>query len=315
MKKQGNISFVLLLSLFMTLSCTQQEATSNKEGETNFELTSYSRKGDQSGVGPDFGNYWYQGKAELTSFDLEQARYGQIHKGHAVQIFVTEDFWSDKQIKYEFGKKTKAVVPVLKMNYTKKFNTGIYPYSLMSSTFMPIEGKQPFKLSSSMQEWCGQAYMQINQRDKNYEGVYHSYFQAEADKDFNLPRDAVFEDAIWTQIRKNPKDLPKGNFQAVPDLMYIRLFHKEAKAYKAMGKLEANRETSFYTISYPNLNRSIKIRFETAFPYQILGWEEVRGSGSRSLITTATRKKSIMEPYWGLNNVADSTYRKQLELP
>ncbi|MDP7238046.1 MAG: hypothetical protein QGI34_15090, partial [Candidatus Latescibacteria bacterium] len=39
-----------------------------------------------------FGDYWYQGKAEITSYTLKQARYGEIHDGHVVLIFVTEDF-------------------------------------------------------------------------------------------------------------------------------------------------------------------------------------------------------------------------------
>ena len=306
---------VFVFGFFFMTSCTQKDATTKQDAKSNVELTAYSPENGQSNVGPDFNNYWYQGKAELTSFDLQQARYGEIHEGHAVLIFVTEDFWSDKQVKYEFGTKTKNVVPTLKLNFTKKFNTGIYPYSLMTSSFTPVEGKQPFKLTSSMQEWCGQAYMQINQRNKNYEGFYHSYFQAEGDKEFTLPKDAVFEDAIWTQIRKNPKNLPKGNFQAVPDLMFMRLLHKEVKAYKATGKLEANRINSFYTINYPNLNRSIKIQFETAFPHKILAWEEMRTSRGRALTTVATRKKSVMSPYWSLNGVADSVYRKELELP
>ncbi len=39
-------------------------------------------------------------------------------------------------------------VPVLKLNFSKKFNTGIYPYSMMSSVFMPIKGDnlRPLKL-------------------------------------------------------------------------------------------------------------------------------------------------------------------------
>jgi len=35
-----------------------------------------------------FGDYWYTGEAELTSYELKQSRYGEIHEGHAVLIFV-----------------------------------------------------------------------------------------------------------------------------------------------------------------------------------------------------------------------------------
>ena len=43
-------------------------------------------------LNPKFGDYWYQGKAELASYDLNQSRYGEIRNGHAVLIFLTEDF-------------------------------------------------------------------------------------------------------------------------------------------------------------------------------------------------------------------------------
>jgi hypothetical protein len=39
-----------------------------------------------------FNEYWYQGKAEITSYDLQQARYGENREGSAVLVFVSEDF-------------------------------------------------------------------------------------------------------------------------------------------------------------------------------------------------------------------------------
>ena len=49
----------------------------------------------------DFKNYWYQGKAEVASYKLEQARYGEMRDGHAVLVFVTEDFSKSKQVKLD----------------------------------------------------------------------------------------------------------------------------------------------------------------------------------------------------------------------
>ena len=40
----------------------------------------------------EFKDYWYAGTAEITSYNLKQARYGEIHQGTAVTVFVTEDF-------------------------------------------------------------------------------------------------------------------------------------------------------------------------------------------------------------------------------
>jgi len=65
----------------------------------------------------DFSKYWYQGKAEITSYELEQARYGEIHKGSAVLVFVTEDFSKNKQVKLDNpSANPKDAIPVLKLN-------------------------------------------------------------------------------------------------------------------------------------------------------------------------------------------------------
>ena len=48
-----------------------------------------------------FEAYWSRGLAELTSYQLEQSRYGEIHPGSAVLIFVTEDLSRSRQVKLD----------------------------------------------------------------------------------------------------------------------------------------------------------------------------------------------------------------------
>ena len=134
-----------------------------------------------------FRNYWNQGKAELTRYELKQARYGEIHSGESVLIFVTEPFLSDKQVKYESGDRSKAV-QVLKLNFTRKFYTGIYPYSLMTSIFTPTDifKLRTLKVTSSSQEWCGNTFLQLNFHNNQYTGQVRSYFQNEGDQDVNV---------------------------------------------------------------------------------------------------------------------------------
>ena len=96
---------------------------------------------------PNFNSYWYQGKAELTSYNLEQARYGEMREGQAVLIFVTEDFSKSKQVKLDNpGAAGDDAEKVLKLNMTKKFDTGLYPYSMMSSVFTPVNGDASLKV-------------------------------------------------------------------------------------------------------------------------------------------------------------------------
>jgi len=173
-----------------------------------------------------FQEYWHQGKAEISRYELHQARYGESHDGYAVMIFVTEDFLADLQVKKERG--DGEGYPVLKLNATRNFVTGIYPYSLMTSVFTEVrfDGVETPKVTFTSQEWCGQVYMQLNLGKDGYRARIHSYFQNEADQDRQLPR-AVLEDELWTAIRVAPNHLPTGDFQMIPSLQYLRLMHRE----------------------------------------------------------------------------------------
>jgi len=175
-----------------------------------------------------FKKYWYAGTAEITSYEIQEARYGELRSGNAVLIYVTEPFLPGKQVKAD--RSNSGNVPVLKLNRTKKYLTGIYPYSIMGSTFYPIADNQhAIKVSASVQEWCGHVYAQINNRDR-FEITSHSYFESEADQNLQLEK-AILENEIWNKIRINPENLPLGKLKMIPSLEYIRLRHGEFKAY------------------------------------------------------------------------------------
>ncbi|RMF60418.1 MAG: hypothetical protein D6748_04140 [Calditrichaeota bacterium] len=272
----------------------------------------------------EFGKYWYQGKAELNRYHLDQARYGEIHSGDAVLIFVTEDFWSDKQVKYEQGPKTDAVVSVLKLNSVRKFYTGVYPYSMMTSVFTPIGSPFPtLKLTNSSQEWCGHTYLQLNFRKSHYKGFLHSYFQEEVFEEYDLP-EALLEDELWLKIRINPGRLPQGDIRIIPGAHYLRFRHQSPEVQSAKATLTTTLNTEFsrdslyqYTVQYEDIKRSLTIYFTREAPYEIVGWEETHLSGFRNprvLTTRAVRTHHLWLDYWRRNSVADSTYRKMLGL-
>ncbi len=273
----------------------------------------------------EFSQYWFQGKAELTSYDLEQARYGEIREGKAVMIFVTEDFSNTKQVKLDYPAKAKNdALKVLKLNLTKKFNTGVYPYSMMSSVFTPIDLSHfpnTLKTTASSQERCGHAFSQLNFKKGKYDYLLRSYFESEGDRNESL--EGVFlEDEIWTRIRINPSSLPQGDFVMIPSGLYSRLSHLEMKAYQANASLTSgvldDTAVSVYEVSYIDIDKSLKVYFENSSPYRILKWEETHKSGSgksaKMMTTTATRSKSIMLDYWSKNHLADSVYREILGL-
>ncbi len=283
------------LVIYSIHSCKNQE---------NFE--SVARAEDRQ-LSQNFKDYWYSGEAEITSYTLEQPRYGELRSGKAVLIFVTEDFLPKIQVKA--NKSLSDNIPVLKLNTTKNYTTGIYPYSIMTSAFLPLNAKNhAIKITNSTQEWCGQIYTQLNNRGEYYvEG--HSYFDGEADERYTLPRGTV-EDEIWALLRVDPSELPQGAKKIIPSIEYLRLNHLELRPYKA----NCTQTQNSYSIEYPELNRTLTINFEAQFPYQILGWTERFADGDRVMTATATRIKSIKTPYWKQNAEKYHSLRDSLGL-
>lgn len=268
----------------------------------------------------EWNKYWYAGEAELNSYKLNQARYGEMHEGTAMLMFVTEDFSTISHTKA--GNDKEAKLPVLKMNFEKKFVTGIYPYSMLLTVASPTDVSKhpaPIKIATSSQEWCGHTYTQFNLVGKQFEVEEHSYFPGEGDQKFKLATDLT-EDAIWTRLRISPSQLPTGDFMMVPGTFYMRLRHQEIKAKQASAiltdtDLGGMRE---YKLKYKDGSRELHIKFTAAFPYTIESWTEIYeegfGPNAKIFTTTASRIKTKKLAYWNLHNNEDRPLRKEMGL-
>lgn len=274
--------------------------------------------------GEEFNAYWYAGEAEITSYSLEQARYGEMRQGHAVLIFVSEDFSHSKQVKLDNPSLAgNDRVPVLKMNLDKKFHTGVYPYSMMTSAFTPISAGAPhaLKVTTSSQEWCGHTFTQLNRQGDDYRLREFSYFESEGDIDVVL-ENAVLEDDVWNWIRLRPESLPVGKLEVVPGSMYMRLKHVAWGAQKAEASMTDHPDDAtlnVYRLHYPKLRRQLSITFSKAFPHTIEGWEEEYtdgwGRGAQRLVTKGKRLERLRLDYWTKNRLVDDPLRKKLRLP
>lgn len=269
---------------------------------------------------PTFYEYWGKGQAEITSFELEQARYGEIRKGEAVQIFVTEDFSRSKQVKLDQPQKNKLdAVKILKMNLNKKFNTGIYDYAIMQSVFTPIEEeKYPYtmKTTTSIQDWCGHTFTQVNLQAYRYKVSIRSYFESEGDVDEVLEQ-AMLEDEIWNRIRINPETLPTGTFAMIPSAAIQRLQHQKPTANDVEANLKAHKTNSSlmtYTVKFLSPERVLAIDYHKTFPHHIEGWEENYVDNGKKLTTKATKKATLMVDYWNKTSNMDTKLRKTLKL-
>jgi hypothetical protein len=296
----------LYLSIITSLSFIFCSNIDTKKTVSKLEKELPSFKKDSK-----FNAYWSQGKAEITSYKLTQARYGALHEGRAVHIFVTEDFLPEKQVKAD-GRNDNNI-PILKLNSTKKFVTGIYPYAIMTSTFSPIQkNQQALKVSFSSQEWCGNTFVQLNNK-ANFEVDFHSYFESNADRRQTLKKN-ILENELWNRLRISPESLPVGNLDVIPAFEFLALHHQQIKAYKAEASLKIKGGFIKYTLKYPTLKRTLTIEATKDFPYTIESWEETISQRGKTLTTRADKIKTIQSAYWQKNGVGNVKERKELGL-
>jgi hypothetical protein len=303
MKYYSAIAFILLL-----VSCADND----------------TQKKSQVSDSKEFRDYWYKGKAEISSYDLQQAQYGRLNMGEAIMIFVTEDFRLDKQVKLESNDKEKATT-VLKLNFIKKFITGIYDYSMYTSVFTPVQTSTfpaTLKVTNTNQEWCGQSFLQLNYRQNGYQLLGKSYFEEEVEDECHI-ENAILEDELWSKIRLLTVDqLPTGNMFMIPSMTSLRLRHRKVQPEMAKISIEPYvGDSTFkgqnlinYKISYPESKRDMRIFFEKEFPHQIVGWEETYEIKDKVLTSKAVLKATIQNSYWQKNAPIDTVYRKLLKL-
>jgi hypothetical protein len=200
----------------------------------------------------------------------------------------------------------------MKLNATKKFNTGIYPYSIMQSTFSPLSmHKHAVKVSASSQEWCGQTYMQLNNRDQ-FEVESHSYFEGEADQELRLDK-STLENELWNKLRIDPTGITTGPRDIIPDFSFIRLMHIEARAYRAEVSQQKHADTLITKIAYKDIDRILNIYQKDTFPYPILKWEEKRSENDKNF-TSAVLQKRMKIDYWNKNSNTFAFLRDSLQL-
>lgn len=301
--------YIIIFSLLFTIT-----ACSDKNEKKTIQLSDKQ----------EFRKYWFSNKAEISSYDLQQAQYGKLNQGEAIMVFVSEDFRLDKQVKLESDSKENAT-PVLKLNFIKKFITGIYDYSMYTSVFTPVQTNTfpaTLKVTNTNQEWCGQSFLQLNYHQNGYQVLGKSYFEDEVSEECHIDY-AMLEDELWTKIRLLPiGQLPKGNVLLVPSMTSLRLRHKKVQAEMTKISLEPYKgDSTFkgknlmdYRINFPESQRDLRIIFEKGFPHQIIGWEDTYEVRKKRLTSRAILKATIQNAYWEKNTPADTTYRKLLKL-
>jgi hypothetical protein len=277
----------------------------------------------------EFWKFWGDGKAELDGYALTYPRYGQLREGTAVAIFVTEDFSESARVKADPGKHPKAdVVPVMKLNLVRDFQTGIYDYNTMTSTFLRTEfpANDPWPLmkdSFSSQEWCGNVYMQWLPQERKLVGTIHSYFDGEGDAapELDWPAGGVVEDAVPVLVRGLRGEwLPPGGSKKVPflrSLIRTRLLHVPARWGEATVSRAAASGTVktalgtmrafVYTVAETG-GDTVAYTVEEAYPHRLLAWKSSSGESARIL-------GSARLEYWKMHDQGGEKALRLLGLP
>jgi hypothetical protein len=276
----------------------------------------------------DFWRHWSDGKAELDGYALRQPRYGQLRDGTAVMVFVTEDFSDSLRVKADPGKHPDSdIVKVLKLNFIRDFQTGIYDYNIMTSTFVgtefPVAAPWPLlKISFSSQEWCGNVYMQWLARGDKLIGTLHSYFDGEADATptLPLPRDGIVEDALPILVRGLRGDwLAPGQSRTLPFLpstLRARLQHKpqawgqatitRAPAMETVKTALGTLRAMIYTVAEAQ-GDTVTFTVEAEAPHRLLAWRSTSGEAGRIL-------GSARLAYWTMQDKSFTAALQQLGL-
>jgi hypothetical protein len=305
------ISPIITVILVAFFACNQPTASvQNAAISTETPKATFASLPDSK-----FNDYWYAGKAEISSYDYTINRYDEDRKGFAVFVFVTEDLSNSKQVKLDDPLAAgKDRVPVLKLNAMQRFQTGIYDYSMMSSLFTPVDMQnypRSLKLTTTVQDWCGHVFTQLNFKNNKYKVSQYSYFEQEGDKQFDT-EGVMLEDEIFTRLRLNPESLTKGKTMLIPNLPYTRIRHKPVAPQNATIDIkEGKNGAKNCVIQYTDNKRRLDIQFEANFPYKILSFAEYDGDKKMS---EGILKKTIMSPYWEQHDLKSDPLRKDLGL-
>lgn len=274
---------------------------------------------------PGFWDHWGDGKAELDGYDLVQPRYGHTYTGTVVLVFVTETFTAAQRVKSDGAHDDEF--PVLKLNSVRHFQTGIYDYDILTSTFVPLDGRLtlglPTKETFGSQEWCGNVFDELIVDPGHLERTWHSYFDGEADgtATHDAPAGGVFADAMPALARGLAGSLVAPGTQRevpwYPRIVDTRFAHRSPAWTTAT--LSRSADTAPVTVpagTFDCTKFTAKVADGTTFTWQ------VEAAAPHRLVewTISTGEKGTLRgsdrlAYWKLHDPGQRTHLADIGMP
>jgi len=264
----------------------------------------------------DFWATWGVGTAEVSTYHLVIPRYGEPREGESIMIFVSESFSERQRVKADPGRNPSPdEFSVMKLNWQKNFQTGIYDYSEMLSSFLglsPIAGRLEgtmAKASFSRQEWCGHMFAQALYDKDRIRVSGTSYFDGDSDLSQTLPgpNTGMSEDglAFWARGMA-PPFLKPGESKDVPFLTSLRS-SRDAHQPMAWSRINLTRNATLQTIESPAGEFEVEafsaqlangkgfvFFVEKEAPYRIIRWQFTSGEAAEMVASERVK-------YWQLN--------------
>lgn len=274
----------------------------------------------------EFSSQWYDGKAEISTYKISEKRYGEYRNGIRTMIFVTEPMRLSNNIKPDVDLPESKKIEVIKLNDIRRFNTGIYDYSVMTSVFAAVEKRKniplfgTMKVSLTSQEWCGNVFELLKRQNKLFKGQLFSYFEEEGETNYTIENKGRVEaeENLWVIIRELRGSVLKIgesiNLHIIPSAWSRRKTHNPAKAEEGIlikvksGKIETA-IGSFRAVLFMWKfdGKQTEVWIESSYPHRILSWKE--WDGSKGEIIASGR-----EPYWKQKSNGYSYLREKLHL-
>ena len=274
----------------------------------------------------DFGAIWYDGRAEVSGYRWSGTRYGELRRGEAVAIFVTEPFSTELFVKLDRPTGSAgSQVTALKLNLVRDFQTGLYDYNTMVSCFVDSGDFSLIKHTFSSAEWCGHVFEELRASRRGIELDVKSYFQGESGEDVLVAkRDGVVGEQLFVLLRdlRGPFLRP-GESRTLPFL--ASPFERRLRHTKAVwGTLEVQRPVASAEVTTPagvfraveyalssSDGRRGRVTIEEAYPHRLLAW---RWEKDGAVLDAGELAGSRRLPYWELHAEGQAELRSSIGL-
>ncbi len=321
------ILFCFLLPAVLLSACDLRETRPTSGGTTSASAGLFDEAASFAGVtgspsstaGSAFWEHWGDGRAELSTYRIRTTRYDASREGELVLIYVTEPHDRRTWIKDDRAEAPERT-EVLKLNAHLEFLTGIYPYSVMTSVFSPVDDWgghrfRPVRINLGVQEWCGSYRHQVWPGVGALRSLRLSYFASDGEhlREEEVPEGTLYEDALLIQLRELDGEFADGGDWEgwlIPSLWNVRRGEAAAEPVRATVRREdsvsgAEGPLTRFTLEYGDYSRTYDV--EAEYPHRIVGWRTSTGD-------TATLARTRRLPYWELNDPEGRRLRSELGL-